>query len=48
MLGFKQGDFPLAEQYYLEAISLPLYHGMSEQQQDEVIAQLAQILEMQL
>ena len=36
-MGFQSGDFPFAEQYYREAISLPLFHGMTLSQQDEVI-----------
>ncbi|PMK74240.1 UDP-4-amino-4,6-dideoxy-N-acetyl-beta-L-altrosamine transaminase [Vibrio breoganii] len=43
-LGFKQGDFPEAERYYLEAISLPMFHLMSEEQQDTVVTVLTQIL----
>jgi len=39
-LGFKLGDFPEAECYYSEAISLPMYPTMSEAQQDLVIAAL--------
>ena len=35
-MGFRQGDFPEAERYYAEAISLPMFHSMTEQQQDEV------------
>ncbi|WP_299948343.1 UDP-4-amino-4,6-dideoxy-N-acetyl-beta-L-altrosamine transaminase [uncultured Microbulbifer sp.] len=35
-LGFRVGDFPEAERYYCEAISLPLYHGMTDAQQDTV------------
>ena len=34
--GFKVGDFPNAEAYYKKAISIPLFHSMSFQQQDEV------------
>jgi len=37
-LGFKEGDFPRAEAYYREAITLPLYFGLSEEEQDRVIA----------
>jgi len=44
-LGFKQGDFPVAEQYYKEAISLPMFHLMSFEQQDKVIAVLTTILQ---
>jgi UDP-4-amino-4,6-dideoxy-N-acetyl-beta-L-altrosamine transaminase len=37
-MGFKQGDFPEAEKYYREAISLPLYFGLGEADQERVIA----------
>lgn len=36
-LGFKLGDFPAAEQYYAQAISLPLFPGLSHEQQDRVV-----------
>lgn len=36
-LGFMQGDYPEAESYYAEAISLPLYPGLDTGQQDQVI-----------
>jgi UDP-4-amino-4,6-dideoxy-N-acetyl-beta-L-altrosamine transaminase len=39
-MGFSLGDFPEAERYYSEAISIPLYPTMSEAQQDEVIVAL--------
>ena len=39
-MGFKAGDFPMAESYYDEAISLPMYSGLKEEQQNEVIRQL--------
>nr|WP_024592447.1 UDP-4-amino-4,6-dideoxy-N-acetyl-beta-L-altrosamine transaminase [Pseudoalteromonas sp. TB13] len=44
-MGFKQGDFPNAESYYSNAISLPMFHGMTHEQQDEVISKLTLILE---
>jgi UDP-4-amino-4,6-dideoxy-N-acetyl-beta-L-altrosamine transaminase len=44
-MGFKFGDFPYAEHYYSRAISIPLFHGMSFEQQDEVIAILKQVLQ---
>ncbi|MCQ8887668.1 UDP-4-amino-4,6-dideoxy-N-acetyl-beta-L-altrosamine transaminase [Pseudoalteromonas agarivorans] len=44
-MGFKQGDFPNAESYYSNAISLPMFHGMTQEQQDEVISKLSLILE---
>ncbi|MFF7708605.1 UDP-4-amino-4,6-dideoxy-N-acetyl-beta-L-altrosamine transaminase [Pseudomonas sp. NPDC007930] len=43
-LGFAEGQFPAAEHYYREAISLPLYAGLSEAEQDQVIDQLATAL----
>ena len=45
-MGFKQGDFPHAEAYYANAISVPMFHGMTYEQQDEVISKLTQILEV--
>lgn len=39
-LGFKRGDFPQAEHYYREAISLPMFQTMTEQQQDTVVTAL--------
>jgi len=39
-LGFEPGDFPQAERYYAEAISLPMFHGMTEAQQDAVVEAL--------
>jgi dTDP-4-amino-4,6-dideoxygalactose transaminase len=43
-LGFNHGDFPGAERYYAEAISLPLFATMTEQQQDQVVSALAEAL----
>lgn len=43
-MGFKQGDFPQAERYYAEAISIPMYPTMTEAQQDEVVATLKEAL----
>lgn len=39
-MGFKKNDFPQAERYYSEAISLPMYQGLTNEQQDEVIQAL--------
>lgn len=36
-LGFRPGDFPEAEQYYREAISLPLHYEMSLEEQDYIV-----------
>ena len=43
-MGFRSGQFPEAERYYAEAISLPLYPSMSDAQQDEVVAALREAL----
>lgn len=43
-LGFAIGDYPQAEHYYAQAISLPMYPMLSEQQQDMVVATLRQVL----
>jgi UDP-4-amino-4,6-dideoxy-N-acetyl-beta-L-altrosamine transaminase len=43
-LGFKQGDFPAAELYYDQAISLPMYATLSDARQDEVVAALRDAL----
>lgn len=36
-LGHKKGDFPIAEQFADEVLSLPMYNGMTAQEQDYVI-----------
>ena len=43
-LGFSRGQYPNAESYYSEAISIPLYHHMSEEQQDYIVRTIAEIL----
>lgn len=43
-LGFAPGDFPEAERYYGQALTLPLYPAMSEAEQDIVIRQLQQLV----
>jgi len=44
-LGFRVGDFPVAEAYYAEALTLPLYPDMTEAQQVRVIECLSEILQ---
>jgi UDP-4-amino-4,6-dideoxy-N-acetyl-beta-L-altrosamine transaminase len=39
-LGFQREHFPEAERYYAQAITLPLYPGLTHAQQDEVVRQL--------
>jgi UDP-4-amino-4,6-dideoxy-N-acetyl-beta-L-altrosamine transaminase len=43
-LGFSLGDFKEAERYYQEAMSLPIYPGLNERQQDLVINALSNSL----
>lgn len=43
-LGFRRGDFPEAERYYAEAISLPLFPGLREEQVEEIVASLKRLL----
>jgi len=44
-LGFKDGEFPNSESYYKAALSLPLYSGMSFQEQDKVVEFVTKVLE---
>lgn len=43
-MGFKSGDFPEANNYYAEAISLPIYPGLTESQQDQVASALSEAI----
>lgn len=43
-LGFAPGHCPQAEAYYAQAISLPMYPGMTETQQDRVAAVLGELV----
>ena len=36
-LGHKKGDFPITEQYAAQVLSLPMYNGMTEEEQSYVI-----------
>lgn len=42
--GFQWGDFPVAEDYYRRAISLPLYYDLTEADQERVVNTLNAIL----
>ncbi len=39
-LGWKEGDLPLAEQYYKQCLSLPMYPTLSDDEQEFVIASI--------
>jgi len=43
-MGFQVGDYPQAEQYYSEAISLPLFQTLSDAQQQQVVDILRKVL----
>ena len=43
-LGFNWGDFPIAEDYYKKCISIPMYHGLTNEEQAHVIATLKALL----
>jgi UDP-4-amino-4,6-dideoxy-N-acetyl-beta-L-altrosamine transaminase len=43
-LGFKEGSFKKAEDYYSAAISIPMYSGLSFEDQDKVIATIKEAL----
>ncbi|MDZ4288549.1 MAG: UDP-4-amino-4,6-dideoxy-N-acetyl-beta-L-altrosamine transaminase [Prosthecobacter sp.] len=44
-LGFATGDFPVAENYYAGALSLPMYYSLSDSDQDQVVRAAKEILE---
>lgn len=43
-MGYAEGQFPNSEAYYAEAISIPLYAGLSDEDQERVVAQLSKAL----
>jgi len=43
--GFREGDFPNSESYYSRVISIPLFHTMTAEQQDEVLDVLKRVLQ---
>lgn len=43
-MGFRIGDFVQAEQYYADAISLPMFQTLSDEQQDQVVDVLRKVL----
>jgi dTDP-4-amino-4,6-dideoxygalactose transaminase len=45
-LGFRAGMFPEAERYYEEAITLPLFPAMKDEDVDRVRGALVEALEM--
>ena len=43
-LGFKQGDYPKAEKYYSQTISLPLYPALTNDDLAEIVSRIKSIL----
>lgn len=43
-LGFKRGDYPLAEEYYSRTISLPLYPSLSNADLKEIVLRIRKLL----
>lgn len=43
-MGFKLGDFPNAEQYYREAISIPIHPRLTADEQDFVVSTLRELI----
>lgn len=44
-IGFSRGDFPQAEAYYAQALTLPLFVRLTDEDQDRVVAALEGILQ---
>lgn len=43
-LGYKQGDFPCAENFYNHCISLPLYPALTDEDLDEIVKRIKGLL----
>lgn len=43
-MGFKQGDLPNAEYYYSRAISVPMFHELTYEMQDQIVDVLRKVL----
>lgn len=43
--GYRGGEFPIAEAAYESLISLPMFHAMTEQDVDDVVAAVAKVVE---
>jgi dTDP-4-amino-4,6-dideoxygalactose transaminase len=43
-MGFKKGDYPNAENYYENTISIPIFQGLTIEMQDKVVNILKKVL----
>ena len=43
--GFKIGDFPYAEKFYKEEVSLPIYYALKDYQQIKVVNAIKKIIQ---
>ena len=43
-IGFDKSEYPNAEEYYATAISIPIFHGMTDSEQNKVVSVLTNIL----
>lgn len=43
-LGWKQGDMPIAEEYYSKCLALPMFPSLTEEEQDWVIAKVKEFI----
>lgn len=45
-LGFKKDDFPIAEKFHLEAISIPIYAALENVQREYVVKTLRRLMKI--
>ena len=43
-MGFKKGDYPVAEDYYSKAISIPLYQSLTHEEQSFVVSVIKKVV----
>ena len=43
-LGYKPDEYPNAQKYYQEALSIPLYYNLTNEQQDLVISAIVDLV----
>lgn len=43
-MGFRPGDFPAAEGYYSQALTLPLYYSLQDHEQEDVITAMREVI----